>query len=77
MIKKIPHTNIPCECLIGKSVTTPILDESIMESIAEALVPITHKKQWDKMMSGTRRFGTKILMKGPLPRLLSWSCVAP
>jgi len=59
------NTIVPYETLIGKSVTQPILSEEILELIEEALVPITHAKQWMKFMDQAKKKGTKILLTGP------------
>ncbi len=57
---------IPFETLIGKAITEPVLSTSIQNTLAEALVPITHKKRWEKWeMDRQGRRGTKLLLVGP------------
>ncbi len=67
-MKILPKSDnpIPFESLLGVVPTAPILDDSIMDSLLDALVPITHPERWRRWgMVKQGRKGTKILLSGP------------
>lgn len=66
ILPKEDKNSIPFESLLGLVPIEPILADSIMDTLLDSIVPITHPERWKRWgMIKQGRKGTKILLEGP------------